>query len=276
MGISLENLIIYDLGLNPVNLQKVKDLLHGAIIVKKIDYNLYPEHVDLNIYNGLNCSYAFKPIIIYNEAMNFNDIPVIWLDCACLLNNIDNFFEVTNTISRDGFYCPVGNYEKTIETIELNHPQTMNILGVTRYQHVNELQTRLACIIGVNYSNFNGKNILDDWYKYSLDKNVIVPVGSSRNNHRQDQSVLSGLMFLHEKKYDFVFEKSRFNIICWNKHDDSIVENRYNRYSLYQIIDNERLGWIYTETFEEAEQIYIERKLISREDFLQKFYVLKE
>ena len=35
---------------------------------KHFDFNLYPEHVNLKKYNGLNCSYAFKPIIIYNEA----------------------------------------------------------------------------------------------------------------------------------------------------------------------------------------------------------------
>lgn len=277
IGIPIQNLIIYDLGLNKENLQKITNLINNDnFSIKKLDYNLYPEHVNLNIFNGLNCSYAFKPIIIFNESQNFNTIPILWLDCACKLNNIDNLYEVLNTINKEGFYCPVGNLENTIESIELNHPKTMSILGISRNQHIYELQSRLACIIGVNYGYFNGKTILDDWYKHSLVKDVIIPEGSSRNNHRQDQSILSALMFLYEKKYGLNFEKNRFNIICWTKHDNSSVENKYKRFSLYQKSDCQRLGWIYTETFEEANQTYVERKLLSQKEFDEIFYILQE
>jgi hypothetical protein len=181
-----------------------------------------------------------------------------------------------NSINTYGFYCPVGNYEKTIESIELNHPQTLNLLGVSQNQHLNELQTRLACICGVNYSNFNGKTILDEWYKCSLNKDIIMPEGSSRNNHRQDQTVLSVLMMFHEKKYNIVFEKSTFNINCWVKHDKNIVEDKFNKYILFQRNNNIRLACIFAKTIEEAIRIYQERKLMLLDDFLKYFYVLKE
>lgn len=274
IGIESKNLIVYDLGLSEINLNKLKNL-NENLIVKKFEYDNYQEHVNLAKYKGLFCSYAFKPIIIYNESVIFKDTPIIWLDCACNIT-IEILNKMIDSINTYGFYCPVGNYEKTIESIELNHPRTLSLLGVTKYQHLNELQTRLACICGVNYSNFNGKLILDDWYKCSLNKDIIMPEGSSRNNHRQDQTVLSVLMMFHEKKYNIVFEKSTFNIKCWVKHDKSIVENNFNKYVLFQRNNNIRLACIFTNTIEEAITIYQERKLMELEEFLKYFYVLKE
>jgi hypothetical protein len=149
-------------------------------------------------------------------ANNYTNIPIIMLDSACKIT-MDILKNMINTINKDGFYSPVGNYEKSRESIIFNHPQAIKQLGLTEYQHFNELQTRLAGICGVHYDNFNGKTILDDWYKYSLIKEIIVPDGSSRDNHRQDQTILSCLMMLHEKKYNITFEKSSYNISCWNK-----------------------------------------------------------
>jgi hypothetical protein len=275
IGIMLENLIVYDLGLSNENLKRVKKLLPKTREIKKLNYNEYPEHVNLSKYNGLFCSYAFKPIIIYNEAHINNNIPIIWLDCACKIS-INQLNNIIKEVNINGFYCPIGNYEKTIESIELNHPQTLNLLGITHEEHFNNLQTRLACICGVNYNILTGKTILDDWYKYSLDKNIIMPDGSSRNNHRQDQTVLSALMFLYEKKHNFSFEKSRFNISCWNKLDKSIVDMNYNKYILIQKYNNIRVAAIYETNIERAIEVYVNRKKMSLKEFENYFCVIQE
>jgi hypothetical protein len=275
IGIDLENIIVYNLGLNEINLQKVKYILNNKSEIKNFDYKEYPEYVNLNKFNGLYCSYAFKPIIIYNEANSNNNtnIPIIWLDSACRAT-IETLNKIVDSISLYGFYCPIGNYEKTIESIELNHPQTLNLLGITKNQHINELQTRLACVCGVKYNTFNGNIILNDWYKYSLEKKFIMPDGSSRNNHRQDQTVLSALMFLHEKKYNFTFEKSFFNLTCWIKCDKSIEESNYNKFSLLQRNNRRQLGSIYANSFDEAVKICCERKQMTLQLFLEEFIIV--
>lgn len=275
IGINLENIIVYDLGLNENNLQKVKNILNNKTEIKRFNFEEYPEHVDLKKYYGLNCSYAFKPIIIHNECNIHTNIPVIWLDCACKIT-INQLNKMIQTININGFYCPIGNYEKTIETIELNHPQTLNLLGITKHQHFNELQTRLACICGVKYNISSGKNILDNWYKYSLDKNVIMPNDSCRNNHRQDQTVLSGLMFLYEKENNILFEKSNFDISCWNKFDESSVENNYNKYALVEKNNGRQLAIIYANTIDEAIKIYCDRKQIHVNIFNTYFNVVQK
>jgi len=151
----------------------------------------------------------------------------------------------------------------------------LGLIGLNRYQHLNELQIRLAGICGVNYSNFNGKTILDDWYKYSLDKNCIIPEGSSRNNHRQDQTILSALIFLHEKKYNIIFEKSTFGISCFNKIDKSNIENNYNKYTLVQKNNGMQLAIIYANTIDEAIKIYCDRKQTHINTFKQYFNVVQ-
>lgn len=273
IGILSENIFVYNLGLSEINLKKIKKIFDEKNI-KHFDFDKYPEHVNLNKFNGLFCSYAFKPIIIYNEAQLSEKIPIIWLDCACRINN-NILIKLLDTIRMDGFYCPIGNYEKTIETIELNHPDTLKLLGVTEYEHLNELQTRLACICGVLYSNTHGNNILNDWYKYSLDKNIIMPINTSRNNHRQDQSVLSALMMLYEKKTNIIFEKSTFNISCWNKCDQFFIDSYYKPYGLFNNCTHQLLATIYANTLDDAIKIYYERKQLSLNNFLNEFYVLK-
>jgi len=144
IGVKVENIIIYDLGLSNTNLEKLRNPTNQNLNIKIFDYNKYPEHVDLNKFNVLHCSYAFKPIIIYNEACLNSNVPLIWLDCACNLT-INILYKIIDAINRDGFYCPVGNYEKTIETIELNHPQTLSMLGISQKEHFNELYNSYRC-----------------------------------------------------------------------------------------------------------------------------------
>jgi hypothetical protein len=265
-------LIIYDLGLSDSNKKIIEELIMGHhIIIKIFDYSLYPEHVNINTHNGLYCSYAFKPICIYNECIHEPTIPHLWLDSANLFS-IDTVHQMIQSINTFGVYSPVGNYEKTIESIELNHPVTLQKLGLTEHEHYHSLQTRHACVVGVKYANPCGKNILDNWHKCSLQEDIIIPHGSSRNNHRQDQTVLSALMFLWEKENNMSFEKSNFNLSTNNKLDKLIISSEYHPYKLCSIFGNQ-LAIIYTKTIDEAIEVYSNRKKMNITDFLCNYSV---
>ena len=70
MNLNPASLVVYDLGLSEQNYKQLLNLQQNFnFSLKKLDYSQYPEHVDLNKFNGLYCSYAFKPIIIYNVTM---------------------------------------------------------------------------------------------------------------------------------------------------------------------------------------------------------------
>ena len=55
-------------------------------------------------------------------------------------------------------------------------------------------------LIGVNTSNKNAIKLVKKWEKYSLIQECIAPQGSSRKNHRQDQSILSILKYQNKQK----------------------------------------------------------------------------
>lgn len=59
--------------------------------------------------------------------------------------------------------------------------------------HELEKRNRSGGVVGFCYSSKLARQILGKWKNLSLKKNYIAPQGSSRSNHRQDQSILSCL-----------------------------------------------------------------------------------
>lgn len=51
-----------------------------------------------------------------------------------------------------------------------------------------------GAIIGIYYQHPIGKEFIETFYKWALTRDIIAPPGSSRANHRQDQSCLTLLM----------------------------------------------------------------------------------
>jgi len=270
------NLIVYDLGLSEKNrelVNRINNQLTMCFTIKKLDYTKYPEHVDLKKYKGLYCSYAFKGIIMYNEAQLLCK-PLIWMDNANRFN-LPVLKNIIDSVNKYGIYSPISTYEKTIETIELNHPKTTEIIGLTEYEHNNLLTSRTGGLVGVDYNSKPGKEIIDNWYKYSLQKEVIMPEGSTRNNHRQDQTVLSLLIFLYEKQNNIKFDTSSFNISYWNKKDPPTINENHFPYKLLDKKDGKQLAIIYAKSLEEAIQIYSNRKKMYISEFINKYVVEK-
>ena len=56
-------IIVYNLGLINIQLDEIK--LFSYVILENFDFDKYLEYVSLEKYNGFNCSYVWKLIIIY-------------------------------------------------------------------------------------------------------------------------------------------------------------------------------------------------------------------
>tara|TARA_B100001059_G_scaffold91383_1_gene90268 strand:- start:8503 stop:9417 length:915 start_codon:yes stop_codon:yes gene_type:complete len=274
-GFSIKNLIIYDIGISNENIKRLYKI-NNYLNIQKFNFSKYPEHVSFNKYNGLNMSYAFKPIIIYNEIHNIENIGTdifIWMDSANRFTK-KNITDIYQIVSSKGIYTPTGPGKKTIESIELNHPKTCKLLGITKEEHHNELTSICANLIACNFKSDIAKDIISDWYKYSLQKDVIVPEGSSRNNHRQDQSVLSILLFKASKKYNVsLVNEENVGVHFWVKKDKIVNNSNLLPFKLLNKSDNTQLAIIYSDNLNEATDIYINRKEISREDFNKDFIV---
>lgn len=268
-------LIIYDLGFNDNNLDKILFLKNKYnFSLKKFNFNDYPEHVDLNKYYGLYCSYAFKPIILYNESNNPENKEkiIIWMDSANRSNQ-SHIFNICNLVKQQGIYSPISANPGTIEAVELNHHGIVDLYGITSQEHYNNLKSISANLVGVNYSSHAGCNILNKWYQDSLNRNLILPDGINRNNNRQDQTLLSIIIYLYEKEHNINFNYTNFGVEFWKKADNSPIDNKYLPFKLIRKSDNQQLAIIYCENLNEAVFTYANRKKIPISDLLRKYFV---
>jgi hypothetical protein len=161
-----------------------------------IDFNKYPPHVR-NLQSYAFKSACFKEII---DDKNINE-NMIWLDSATIV--YENVNTLDKIIELNEIYSPY-----SAETIERYcHPSTISKMLYDKGLHKT---MRSGGCIGIKLSSSVGKNFLDDFINYCLDKDVIIPAGSTKGNHRQDQSVLSILYWEYQSCYNF-------NIIdSWN------------------------------------------------------------
>jgi len=271
-NLDFNNLIIYDYGLNENNLNKIikYKTLYGFEIVK-FDYCNYPEHVDLDKYTGVHCNYAFKPISIYNTCLENPNKKIIWMDCA---NNFNStaINDILNILQNQSIYSPICCKIGSIESIELHHIDVIRHFELENDIHL--IPQRSGCLFGVDYSSICGKNIVNDWYNCSLNKNIIAPEGSSRNNHRQDQSVLTMLMYLYEKSNGITFTNNTVRgISFWNKKDSTIFGPCYNKYQITNLGSNIKESIIYCKSYEEAIYDYCIRKKINKDILLQRYKI---
>jgi hypothetical protein len=184
------NIVVYDLGITLNELNELK--LFTNIVIEKFDFNKYPEHVSLEKYNGNNCSYAWKPTIIYEVCEKYGGL-VHWMDTRNLYSNFNNLIDVLTNVY---IYSPAssGNIEKW------THEKTLKYMDGYKYQ---EKICRGAGIFGINYDIDWCKDFVKEWKDLALIKECICPEGSDRSNHRQDQAVLNILYYKYCEKYNF-------------------------------------------------------------------------
>lgn len=201
------NIIIYDLGLTE---QQFNYLKKYNFILRKFDFSKYPDWININNKFG---QYAWKPIIINEVAKEFNDI-IIWMDSGTLL--LDRLERVHNYIKEYGIYTCSNSDHISV----LCHNKTYEYIKVPNLQDKRK-KTRLACFIGFNYRLEFIKKIIDDYYNYSLIRGCISPEGSSRRNHRQDQSVFNLVYYKYKELYNFKDIKMKLDFTIHNDIDDS-------------------------------------------------------
>ncbi len=268
-------LILYDLGFSEDNLKLIHSLKNKYnFVLKTFNYDNYSEHVNLKLYNGLYCSYAFKPIIIYNEATEeYNkDKIIIWMDSSNRFE-LDHINHMINITTIQGIYTPLSANKNSIESIELNHHKTVSHYNLSEFEHIYLLESISANLICFNYNSKSGSEILNQWYRDSLNKDIITPPNTSRNNHRQDQTVLSIIIFLYEKHNNNYFYKKNIGFSFWNNKDLPTIQEGLKQFKLFDK-NNKQLAIIYCRNYDEAVLTYADRKNISVQDFCKDFNVV--
>lgn len=194
-----EKIIFWDLGCSTNEVREIKAL---GITYRAFPYIEYPDFYNINIDAG---KYAWKSSVIKRSIDEFN-LPTIWFDAGNILKNPN---KIINTLFHHGFYSPYssGRVKDWTFGSVINHFK--HIKNINRKRNLNG-----ACVC-FNPLNNIAMKLLKDWEFMSSNIHLISPEGSSRINHRQDQSLLTLLAY----QYDLV-KKIPHGFLDFSIHND--------------------------------------------------------
>ena len=172
--------IAFDLGLKKSErLQVAADF--PTIELRTFDFPQYPDYLNVKINAG---QYAWKPVII-NDVLNEFKCCVCWMDAG---NVVTEPLRWVRTITKSvGLYSP----HSSGEIKHWTHPKTLEYLDVSA-DLLDRPNLSGGCVAAC-YSSPEARELVRQWKECALIKACIAPPGSSRENHRQDQAVLSVL-----------------------------------------------------------------------------------
>lgn len=186
-------MVAYDLGNNETDREEFAELSRRGVIheLYTFDYSNYPAHVQMDHHRG---HYSWKPLIISEVIRRTRTGIVIWLDAGCLVENKDFFDSMRRSMmirsTDSGFWSPTSPGSMG----EWTHPDMFRYFG----EDPGDFYEKPNCngaLVAFDAQDVNvWENIVLPWTQCALVENCIAPNGSSRENHRQDQSVLSYLV----------------------------------------------------------------------------------
>ncbi|APZ46774.1 hypothetical protein BW723_10980 [Polaribacter reichenbachii] len=178
--------LIYDLGITAQESEILKNDFSNFEL-RKFDYSKYPSYFNIKINAG---EYAWKPVII-NDVLNEFKTSVCWLDGGnkvtkplTLLRKVIEFY---------GFYSPFSKGKIS----DWTHPKSLEYLDVLNNKNLLKQKNLNGACVSVDYNNIKARQVIKNWSDSAKTKDCIAPQGSNRQNHRQDQAILSVLIYKH-------------------------------------------------------------------------------
>jgi len=187
---TLIRIVVYDIGLSTKEVREVE--VEFGISPIKFDFSQYPEHVSLEKFNGVNCTYAWKPIIIHEVCEKYGGL-VHWMDTR---NYYKDFRTLIRILNVNYIYTPF-----SCSTVRRwTYPTCVKAMEGERFLNK---WCRSGGVVAINYNIAWCKDLVREWRDYALRRECIAPEGSDRSNHRQDQAVLTILYCKYQEKYKF-------------------------------------------------------------------------
>jgi hypothetical protein len=192
-------LFFFDLGLTDDERNHIKQY---NIVYEKFDFTKYEDWIHINNHSGqwawkAQCIKTIVDKIDINSDINQY---VAWFDSRNLLHcNLEEIFQFIDT---NGIYTDITEgaiqrwtFHKTIQYLNAeNYMNSCMRNGALQIYNINMKWVR---------------DFIDEYAALSLVKDCIFPEGSSRSNHRQDQSILSILYYKYKDMYHF--QESNYN-----------------------------------------------------------------
>ena len=240
-------IIIYNLGMTSDQIFELNS--NPKLEVRDFRFDDYPSFIkgrNLAHDNKLG-AYAWKSVVIREVALEHNQ-QTIWLDSANKINRLFVFSKIA--LLNLGFFSPYST--GTIQ--QWTYHSVLSDLNIN--PKIEKKPNLNGAIIGFDVRNQKGLKLLNEWNENCLVQQYISPEGSSRENHRHDQSLLS----IFSYKYKFFYypkSKSLYGVSIHN-WDDRIY---FIQTSENDLLDKLRKSWykeygnISTTTFKKAKII---------------------
>jgi len=198
------HVVVWDLGLTAEEREELEEEREGleALELRRFPFEAHPPHVAMAAR-----SYAWKPIAVA-EVMHDRGGAVLWLDAGDLVHA--PLRRARGVLEREGFWSPASS--GTVR--RWTHPATLAALEAG--PELLDRRNRNAAIVGFT---LRGAPVLEAWHAAALDPAVITPPGSSRDNHRQDQAVLTVLAYQYQPRIGYVLEDARLEV---STHNDKL------------------------------------------------------
>jgi hypothetical protein len=178
------NCYVYDLGIDKEKFDNIK-IAFPKFTYRTFDYSKYPDYFNIKINAG---EYAWKPVIIEEVSKESDDI-LIWFDSGNkIVKPLDKLCKI---IMKQDIYSPISSDNVKKWT----HPLTLEYIGIDKKSKILEKSNRNGAALGFNLKRKEIRTFIDTYSRVSQDKDCIAPIGSSRLNHRQDQSVFTLLYY---------------------------------------------------------------------------------
>ena len=187
-----QKVIVYDLGLSRFQISAFKKEF-PLLVLKLFDYSAHPSFFDIKKDAG---AYAWKPAIIKTVIDQYR-MSVIWMDAGNVVHGNLEFEK--KYMQEYGLFTTVSS--GTIE--RWTHPKTISYMHAADVMKLRELNG--ACI-GFSVLSPMAMAILNRWTELSKIEECISPVGSNRENHRQDQAIFS-ILVQQEKRLRHLYSK---------------------------------------------------------------------
>ena len=202
--------VVYDLGLA----RKIAARLRSAgRHLVGFRFDRYPPHVT----SARLETYAWKPAMVHEVLLEYG-LPLLYLDAGDLVH--ERLDRVRAEIAGVGFYSPRSH--GTIKT--WCHPLTVTALGIE--PDILKVRNRNAAIVGFGDCPL-ARALAVAWYEQSMRPEVICPPGSSRANHRFDQTILSVLLARAIRRHGLAATGKRLGI---SVHNDDLSDREALHY----------------------------------------------
>ena len=183
-----KKLIIFNLGISNKNISKINHF--DFIEIRNFKFDNYPDFFSKRIPDHGNKlgGFAWKPAILSECSKDYTG-KIFWLDSASKINL--KFF-----LARIFFF------EKSFISFQSGgliedylFPGLKADLNIADNSKLLKSPNLMGGVVGFDLNNDISKKILKNWEKVCLSENNIFPKGSSLDNHRHDQTLLSIVYF---------------------------------------------------------------------------------